>query len=294
MFELPEINTSAIDAVFSILSKMEVDLDEDPLQFGPKRLNFKVAETRRLLTDCESLFLKISQWLQKYRAAYRTLEVELDLDKKQLFANDPEVRAGRNVADRDALATMKLREKAQAISKVAQTQADLESLLAVVKAKRMDLKDLQTRLRDQINLCREEIGLGGKWGSKTSPEASRVDLDSSPNVDKKTLKDLQNMFLGASGKEPDLSSVVFPEPDPVPVQVVESGTGPISAEDEPESAGESEAEESDTFHSQFSGKTSDWDSDSFLEELSGTYLAESNNTSKPSRSVEDLLNDLDL
>ena len=146
--ELPLVSGEVVDSVFSILSKMEVELDSDPLQFGPKRLNFKVAEARGMLTECEGLFLKVSQWLQKYRAALRTLETQLDLDMKHLFANDPEVRAGRNVADRDALATMKLREQAAEVSAVQQTREDLEAMLTVIKAKRSDLKDVQGRLRD--------------------------------------------------------------------------------------------------------------------------------------------------
>lgn len=217
---LPEITTEAVEAVFNTLSTMEVELDPDPLQFGPKRLNGKVAEARGMLTDCESLFLKVSLWLQKYRAAHRTLETEMDLAKKHLYANDPEVRAGRNVADRDALATMKLRDQARTLATVAQSQADLEAMLTVIKAKRTDLKDVQGRIRDQIKLCQEEIALGGQWGSKPKPGAKAPNLDESPNVDKKTLRDLHHMFTGLREKndEPDLASVVTPlteapEPD---------------------------------------------------------------------------------
>ena len=178
---------------------MEVELDADPLQFGPKRLNGKVACTRGMLTECESVYLNVSLWLQKYRAAHRTLETEMDLAKKHLYANDPEVRAGRNVADRDALATMKLRQQARDLSAVAQSQADLEAMLTVVKAKRADLKDVQGRIRDQMKLCHEEIGLGGRWGSKPHPGTAAPDLDASPNVDVQTLKDLHEMFTGDRG-----------------------------------------------------------------------------------------------
>ena len=69
--DLPEVSAEAIDAIFSMLSVMEVDLDDDPLQYGPKRLNGKVAEARRMLTECEGVFLRVSQWLQKYRHAHR-------------------------------------------------------------------------------------------------------------------------------------------------------------------------------------------------------------------------------
>ncbi len=256
-----------MDSVFSILSKMEVELDSDPLQFGPKRLNFKVAEARGMLTECEGLFLKVSQWLQKYRAALRTLETQLDLDMKHLFANDPEVRAGRNVADRDALATMKLREQAAEVSAVQQTREDLEAMLTVIKAKRSDLKDVQGRLRDQMKLCNEEITLGARWGSKPRPDIKAPNLDESPDVDRQTLRDLHDMFQGIGAEEPDLGALVSPvveDEDPPPVVEVVADPAPVEAEQE------------------------DTESlDSLLDSIPAP-------AEKPSRSVDDLLDDLDL
>ena len=221
---LPEITVTVVESVFSRLTTMEVPLDFDPLQFGPKRLNGKVAGARGMLTECEGIYLKVSLWLQKYRAAHRTLEMEMDLAKKHLYANDPEVRSGRNVADRDALATMKLRDQARALSAVAQSQADLEAMLTVVKAKRADLKDVQGRIRDQMKLCHEEIGLGGRWGTKPAPGTQAPDLNDSPNVDVQTLKDLHEMFTGDRASEPDLAAlapvVEEPELEPTPAEAI--------------------------------------------------------------------------
>ena len=223
---LPEITVTVVESVFSRLTTMEVPLDADPLQFGPKRLNGKVAGARGMLTECEGIYLKVSLWLQKYRAAHRTLEMEMDLAKKHLYANDPEVRSGRNVADRDALATMKLRDQARALSAVAQSQADLEAMLTVVKAKRADLKDVQGRIRDQMKLCHEEIGLGGRWGTKPAPGTQAPDLNESPNVDVQTLKDLHEMFTGDRASEPDLAALapVVEEPEaelePTPAEAI--------------------------------------------------------------------------
>jgi hypothetical protein len=202
---LPEITTESVDAVFALLSRMEVHLDPNPLEFGPQRLNGKIAGARGLLTECEGVFLKVSHWLQKYRAAIRTQGVELEIGKKHLLANDPEVRSGRNVADRDALATMKLRDQVRAFSVMEQTQSDLEAMLTVIKAKRSDLKDVQGRIRDQIKLCQEEIGLGGRWG-KVKPRPL-PDLDASPNPEKKTLNDLHKMFQGTDTQDPKAPAV---------------------------------------------------------------------------------------
>ena len=270
--DLPEVSAEAIDAIFSMLSVMEVDLDDDPLQFGPKRLNGKVAEARRMLTECEGVFLRVSQWLQKYRHAHRTLEVEFDIEKKHLFANDPEVRAGRNVADRDALAIMKMRDQYRLLSQTAQTQSDLEAMLTVIKAKRADLKDVQGRLRDQIKLCQEELGLGSRWGSKPPPGAKTPNLDEAPNVDKKTLKDLHNMFMGTGVEEPDLAAVV---------ETVSDAEKISSAPDAPAAEPEAPALSEDD-------SATDADSDEFLDAISTPE------SGPDLRSIDDLLGDLDI
>ncbi len=277
---LPEITVAVVESVFRTLSAMEVALDADPLQFGPKRLNGKVAGARGMLTECEGVFLKVSLWLQKYRAAHRTLEMELDLAKKHLYANDPEVRAGRNVADRDALATMKLRDQARALSAVAQSQSDLEAMLTVVKAKRADLKDVQGRLRDQMKLCHEEISLGGRWGSKPAPGTLAPDLDEAPNVDKQTLKDLHEMFTGDRASEPDLAAHAPPvqeAPDPVeepePAPAVEA----LDASDDPPAPPAQEG----------NGMVDD-EADEFLAAI------ETPVSGKELRNLDDLLDDLDL
>ena len=283
---LPEITVDVVESVFRRLSSMEVELDADPLQFGPKRLNGKVAGARGMLTECESVFLKVSLWLQKYRAAHRTLETEMDLAKKHLYANDPEVRAGRNVADRDALATMKLRQQARDLSAVAQSQADLEAMLTVVKAKRADLKDVQGRIRDQMKLCHEEIGLGGRWGSKPHPGTTAPDLDATPNVDKQTLKDLHEMFTGDRASEPDLAAVV----ETVDETIEEVGETPTPIEEVAEAIAETVAEEAPTPDppAQEGNGMDDEAADEFLSAIDTPA------TGPDLKNLDDLLKDLDL
>jgi hypothetical protein len=65
----------------------------------------------------------------------------------------------------------------------------------VIKSKRADLRDIQQRIRDQMKLCYEEIGIGGRWGSKPPPGTRAPDLpDAAPDPEKKSLRDLQDMF----------------------------------------------------------------------------------------------------
>ena len=193
---MPEITQDKVDSVFGQLAKMEIQLDENPLAFGPRRLNEKISHARGMLTDCEGIFLQISHHLQKYRSAHRAASVALDLEKKNLFANDPEVRAGRNYNDRDAMASMKLKEEVEFLAGIQSGLDDLETLLTVIKAKRSDLKDIQGRIRDQIKLCQEEIGLGARWGSRLPPGSPQPNLDSEPPTENTTLRDLQDLFSG--------------------------------------------------------------------------------------------------
>lgn len=194
--ELPVVDQKVVDYIFQALAAMEIDLDDNPLDFGPRRLNFKVAEVRRMLTDMESLYLQISGYIQKYKSAHRAANSALEISKKHLMANDPEVRAGRNLATQDAIASVKLREDVERVARMVSVLEDLDAMMTVIKSKRADLKDIQSRIKDQINLCREEIALGGRWGSKPPPGTNTPNLEQAPKLDTRTLRDLQSIFSG--------------------------------------------------------------------------------------------------
>jgi hypothetical protein len=157
--------TIDFEGIYNALRAMDIMLDSDPLQYGPKRLNGKVAESRAILSKCEQIFLDLSQELARIKRQHRLLEAEFALSMKDLLANDPTVRAGRNLKDREATATMMLRDLHNQVGDCALSIDEIEACLIVVKAKRSDLKDIQGRLRDQIKLCQEEISLGARWGN---------------------------------------------------------------------------------------------------------------------------------
>ena len=212
---LPSIEQTVLDKAFDILERLEVPLDENPLEFGPRRLNQKVAQARQMLTSTETLFLKVSKWIQRYKAAHRGAEASLQLAKQHLFANDPETRAGRNQTTQDAIASIKLRGEVEEVTRLSVTIEDLTALMVVIKSKRADLRDVQGRLRDQIKLCQEEIGLGQNWGSKLPPGKAKPDL-AEPSVDKKSLKELTELFAGIRVSGKSMVEAVAPESEPEP------------------------------------------------------------------------------
>jgi len=210
---LPQVNDAYVRRVFDSLAKMDVDLDADPMMYGPKRMIAKVAACRDHLSRCQQIFLQVSDDLHRLNRAHRKSKLDFDLQMQDLLANDPDVRAGKNVRDREAVATMKLRADREHIANIESSIQDLDAVMSVVKAKREDLKDIQGRIRDQVKLCQEEVGLGGKWGSAPPPGARTPNLDAAPKVDRTALETLNEVMGGLEGESSvsDLDQFVMQE-----------------------------------------------------------------------------------
>jgi hypothetical protein len=209
MTTAPSTDPARFDAIYADLSTMHVELDADPLALGPKRLNMKIAECRAMLSRCERIFLDVSQDLHWYKREHRRAQADFKLEVQGLLANDPEVRAGRNVADREAIAATKLRSSREEIDKLVFAVEDLEAVLTVVRTKRADLKDISSRLRDQLKICQEEINLGARWGirSASSPARGAIPDPAASGVDElldSVLSTLDTTPLTPPSDVPDL------------------------------------------------------------------------------------------
>lgn len=235
---LPIVDDSYTRRVFDALTQMEVDLDDDPLVFGPKRLNSKVALCRQHLSRCQQIFLQLSDDLHRLNRAHRQAKLDYDLQMQDMLANDPEVRAGRNVRDREAVAATKLRAEREEIFRLETSIQDLDAVMTVVKAKREDLKDIQGRIRDQVKLCQEEINLGAKWGTAPPPGTKAPSLEDRPRVDPKAL-DQFNDLVGSMGGESSVSDLdqfvkqeLAARGEPAPEDDVQKLLATIDEEDE--------------------------------------------------------------
>ena len=201
MTEAPSVDPIRIEAFYQALGDMHVDLDADPLALGPKRINNKTAECRTFLYKTERMFLEVSQDLYWYRREHRKALADFELAVQDLMSNDPEVRSGRSIQDREAIAHTKLRSDRERISVLQFASEDLEAVLIVVKTKRNDLKDIASRLRDQLKICQEEISLGARWGAHSRARTPNRGLAAEDFV--------------ADGVEAmlDLALVALPEPE---------------------------------------------------------------------------------
>jgi len=180
------------DHIFEELIVLDMDLDEDPLAFGPKRLNNKIALVRGMLSRCERVYLDVSQQLHAMKRSLKIETLTLDLAKKNLFANDPETRAGKSVSDREAIAAGKLHTEMMEVHDLEMAVESLSAVWMAIKTKRADLKDIEGRLKDQFRLCQEEIGLGSRWGSRAIG-----DFDLTPGIaDQTEISNVTDLLQG--------------------------------------------------------------------------------------------------
>lgn len=163
---LPVVDETRIESFYSNLGEMTVSLDADPLQFGPSRLNSKVADVRAMMTRCEQMVLQVSKDLHAYRREHRRYRLEYEVRESELLATDPDVRGRSNLTDRKAVIAQKLKPELSLINSLAFSIQDLETLEKVATTKRQDLRDLTNRLKDQVMLCKEQLGMGDRWGRK--------------------------------------------------------------------------------------------------------------------------------
>ncbi len=179
---LPTIDDKYTDAIFNALMGMDVPLDDDPIVFGPKRQNAKVAQCRKYLDQCQRIFQQVSRDMHILSRHLRAIKADFDLRMQDMLANDAETRGGRSLKDREAIATMKLREYREEIEDTETSIKDLESVMIVIKSKREDLRDIQGRLKDQLKLVQEELNLGARWGSRAAPGSEVPDIRNTPST----------------------------------------------------------------------------------------------------------------
>lgn len=151
-------------AIYTQLDTYSVELDDDPLSLGPKRMQSKLSSLRENLNACETLLLNSTRDLQTARYQHRAKRLGLEMAMKALYASDVTVRAQKSVSDREATATNLLKDQWLEVQQAEQKVLDLEALYSVVKMKHSSLKDTQSRLREQIKLCDAQIRIGDQWG----------------------------------------------------------------------------------------------------------------------------------
>jgi hypothetical protein len=174
----PVVDVERIEQTYSVLRKMEIRLDPNPIEFGPKRFNNRIAKVRAMLTRLEQIFLQTSEDLHYFKRQISKRTALYDLEKRDLMINDPKCRVGRSQQEREALADVQLRTDIEELQRLNLAAQDLEALMVVIKSKRTDLKDIQGRMREQMKLIEHDLSMGARWGNTSPPLTTGVQVAS--------------------------------------------------------------------------------------------------------------------
>lgn len=180
--EAPVVDLDRIEETYAELKKMEIVLDPNPIEYGPKRFSNRIAQVRAMLNRVEQIFLQTSEDLHYFKRLINARRALYELEKRDLMVNDPRCRVGRSQQEREALADVQLRDQIEAIQKLELAAHDLETVMTSIKAKRTDLKDVQGRMRDQMKLIEHDIGMGARWGSNAPPSSASQSVDEINNM----------------------------------------------------------------------------------------------------------------
>jgi hypothetical protein len=173
----PVVDLDRISEVYAELKTMSIHLDPNPIDLGPRRFNNRIAQVRAMLTRVDQLFLQISEDLHYYKRQINAKKTIYELEKRDLMVNDPKCRVGRAQGERADLADVQMRPQIEELHNLELASVDLETLITVVHAKRTDLKDIQSRMRDQMRLIEHDIGMGARWGDRTPGQNVSTEAD---------------------------------------------------------------------------------------------------------------------
>ncbi len=180
---IPVVDDERIQETYEELKGMQVELDPNPIEFGPRRFNNRIAQVRSMLNRVEQLFLQASEDLHYFKRIINAKKGLYDLEKRELMVKDPSCRVGRSQGEREALADVRLRSMIEEIQLLEASAHDLETVMSSIKSKRTDLKDVQGRMRDQMKMVEHDISMGARWGNREPAVAMQVVGGSTDELD---------------------------------------------------------------------------------------------------------------
>jgi hypothetical protein len=202
--QVPLVDDERIQDTYTELKGMQVQLDPNPIEYGPRRFNNRIAQVRAMLNRVEQLSLQASEDLHYFKRIINAKKSLYELEKRELMVKDPTCRVGRSQGEREAIADVRLRSQIESIQELEAAAHDLETIMLSIRSKRTDLKDAQSRMRDQMKLIEHDISMGARWGNRDVVSPNAVASGSTDDLD--NMLDNVDAALGWSGED------VPPEP----------------------------------------------------------------------------------
>lgn len=183
------MNDERVEEIFARLAEINIELDYDPIERGPKFLNHMVAKCRNSTTEVQKYMRECQMFIRTIQRQLRTAEARFQIEYNELMANDPDIAKMRahSRADREALANTKLREQIEEINQLELAVTDAGHVETVIDSKLRELRDVNRDIRLQKRLIEDEIETGAFWGTDqegmTTEEHDVTDIEAADVAD---------------------------------------------------------------------------------------------------------------
>lgn len=148
--ETDDLGVESIRKVLERVSQMKVEIDPDPtVSGGIPVIRKKLSLVEDYLQESLDMLNASRAKLQSKTNRHRSMRIGLKLATDILLSSDPEVRNGRNVTDRQALASIKLQNETIRVQKSQEEMTNAKVVVATLTDKVGQLKDTRKILRAQ-------------------------------------------------------------------------------------------------------------------------------------------------
>jgi len=207
-----------VDEVFARLAEIDIELDYDPIERGPKFLNNMVASCRNYTTEVQRYMRECQMYIRTIERQLRTAEARYELEYNDIMSNDPDIIKMRahSKADRESLTKMKLQDLVGEITNLEMSVTDARHVETVIDSKLRELRDINRDIRLQKRLIEDEIQTGAFWGNDQGSDTkhmdeSDMDLDVGdvfevPDEDEESEPDYGEFFVEDTEKDLDTAA----------------------------------------------------------------------------------------
>lgn len=207
---MDELDEDKIDAIFDRCEEIEISLNEDPIQMGPKYLNEMVAITRNYMNEVQKYEREIIRQKCALERILNKKTTEYEMRSNDLMSNNEEVRSQSSVSDRKAKVASILSDLNTEIKELESRLTDLGHAESYVSSKIRELRDVNRDIRLQKRLIEDEITVGAHWGDDNTKdftakhhEAKDILLDSDEEPEEEEEEEVSDEDLYPDGYDPN-------------------------------------------------------------------------------------------
>lgn len=173
------LSDEQIQKIFDRLEEIDISLDPNPIERGPKYLNNMVAEVRNKANEVRRFQRLVLQEKRQLEQILNRKETEYNLKFDDLMATNDQVQKRSSKSDREAMANSMLKDLREEIMDLESELEDAKLVEETIDSKLSELRDLNRDIRLQKKLIQEEIEIGSAWGDNTSKGDNQIEVEDS-------------------------------------------------------------------------------------------------------------------